>query len=101
LSLKKGEYKSEEEVFTKNNLPFYIPEYREEENLEFLSSYPGDHNIITEESIRGCIHNHSTYSDGMNSLEEMVTAAMDKSYEYFVITDHSKSAFYANDCSIS
>ena len=61
-----------------------------------MDSYVGAQNVITEDQIRGSIHNHSTYSDGVNTLEEMLDACMDKSYEYFAITDHSKSAFYAN-----
>lgn len=90
------EYNSEEEVFTVNSLPFYIPEFREDNNMKDLDNYPGQQNIITDEDIKGCLHNHSTYSDGVNTLEEMLLAARNKSYEYFVITDHSKSAFYAN-----
>jgi len=80
----------------KNGYPYYIKEYREEENISVLDRYPGDSSIIIMDDIKGCIHNHSTYSDGMNTLEEMLLAAADKSYEYFVITDHSKSAFYAD-----
>lgn len=53
-------------------------------------------NLVTEKDIRGIIHNHSTYSDGMNTLEEMSLYVRDKGYEYFVICDHSRSAFYAN-----
>ena len=91
-----GNYGSEEAVFEDNKLPYYIPEYREPENVSNMDSYVGAQNVITEDQIRGSIHNHSTYSDGVNTLEEMLDACMDKSYEYFVITDHSKSAFYAN-----
>lgn len=52
--------------------------------------------LITGSDIKGIIHNHSTYSDGMNTLEEMAIAVKDRGYEYFVICDHSRSAFYAN-----
>ncbi len=96
LKIPEKNYTSQEAVFRENKHHYFIPEYREDENLEHLDSYIGAHNIITDDQIRGCIHNHSTYSDGMNSLQEMVEAASSKGYEYFVITDHSKSAFYAN-----
>ncbi len=92
----RGSYQSEEEVFENNNIPFYIPEFREKENIEYIAHYQGADSIITLEELRGCIHNHSTWSDGVNSLEEMLKACIDRSWEYFVITDHSKSAFYAN-----
>jgi len=100
LNIKKGHYKDADQVFSENGLPYYIPEYREPENLPFLDSYVGENNVITPEDIKGCIHNHSKYSDGMQTIEQMVTAAQDLDYEYFVITDHSKSAIYANGLSI-
>jgi len=46
--------------------------------------------------IKGIIHSHSNWSDGSNTLEEMAKAAKEQGYEYLVISDHSKSAFYAN-----
>ncbi|OZA62654.1 MAG: histidinol-phosphatase, partial [Sphingobacteriia bacterium 39-39-8] len=45
-------------------------------------------------------HSHSTWSDGGNSLTEMAKAAIEKGMQYLVISDHSKSAFYANGLSI-
>ncbi|RMG76580.1 MAG: PHP domain-containing protein, partial [Bacteroidetes bacterium] len=39
---------------------------------------------------------HSTYSDGVNSIREMAEYARDLGYQYLVMSDHSKSAFYAN-----
>jgi DNA polymerase (family X) len=55
--------------------------------------------LITTSDLKGIIHNHSTWSDGIHSLEEMAVAVRDKGYEYFVICDHSRSAFYANGLS--
>ncbi len=55
--------------------------------------------VITPVDIKGIIHSHSKYSDGINSLEEMAVAAAQQGYEYLVISDHSKSAFYANGLS--
>ena len=99
LGLAKNKFNSEEEVFTKNKKPFYIPEFREEENVEHINQYVGPQNIISESNIKGTIHNHSTYSDGVNTIDAMIAAADKKGYEYFVLTDHSKSAFYANGLS--
>ncbi|MBT8233602.1 MAG: DNA polymerase/3'-5' exonuclease PolX [Saprospiraceae bacterium] len=100
LSIPEKKYDSEEAVFEQNEYPFYIPEFRENENVDFINNYSGSSSIITNEDIRGCIHNHSTYSDGVNTIEEMLAAADQKNYEYFVLTDHSKSAFYANGLSV-
>ncbi len=96
LDLKIKNAESEKDVFEKNKLPYYIPEFREDENLEAVTNYSGANEIIELEDIKGCIHNHSTYSDGVNTMEEMLLAAKERNWEYFVLTDHSKSAFYAN-----
>jgi DNA polymerase (family 10) len=46
--------------------------------------------------IRSIIHSHSNWSDGSNTIEVMAKACIDRGLEYLVISDHSKSAFYAN-----
>jgi DNA polymerase (family 10) len=52
--------------------------------------------VIQPNQIKGIIHSHSNWSDGSNTLEEMAIAAHEKGYEYLVISDHSRAAFYAN-----
>ena len=56
--------------------------------------------LISPENIKGIIHSHSQWSDGVNTLEEMAAAAKAQGLEYLVISDHSRSAFYANGLSI-
>jgi DNA polymerase (family X) len=51
--------------------------------------------LIQPSDIRGIIHCHSNWSDGSNTIEEMALAAINRGLEYLVISDHSKSAFYA------
>ena len=51
--------------------------------------------LIAPEDIRGCFHVHSYYSDGVNSLEELVTAAKQRGWSYLGLSDHSQSAYYA------
>ena len=55
--------------------------------------------LIQPGDIKGIIHCHSNWSDGSNTLEEMAKAAKEKGFEYLVISDHSKSAFYAQGLS--
>lgn len=50
--------------------------------------------------IKGIIHAHSTWSDGSHSLKQMAYAAKEKGFEYLVISDHSKTAFYAQGLSV-
>jgi DNA polymerase (family 10) len=52
--------------------------------------------IVQPSDINGIVHNHSTWSDGIHTLEEMSLHVRDEGYAYFAICDHSQSAFYAN-----
>ena len=88
---------SEEDIYEKLELDFHPAFVRDKENIDWLHRNPFDESlIIADEDIKGVVHNHSTYSDGVNTLEEMALQTEKLSYEYLVMTDHSKSAFYAN-----
>ena len=52
--------------------------------------------LIQPSDIKGIIHCHSNWSDGANSIEELVKACITLKLEYLVLSDHSKAAFYAN-----
>lgn len=52
--------------------------------------------LLETTDIKGIIHSHSNWSDGSTTIEEMAKVAQLKGFEYLVISDHSKSAFYAN-----
>lgn len=51
--------------------------------------------LVEEKDIKGVFHLHTTWSDGKDSLEEMVKAADALGYEYLGVSDHSQTAFYA------
>jgi len=88
------------EVFENAGLNYHPPYLREKENLPWLSKTTFDESqIINDESIKGVVHNHSTYSDGVNTLVQMAEETAKLGYEYLAMTDHSKSAFYANGLS--
>jgi DNA polymerase (family X) len=84
---------SEQDIFIQAGLPFIPPCQRE--NPDILN-HPPKGITITPADIKGIIHSHSNWSDGNNTIEEMAKAARDKGLQYLVISDHSKSAFYAN-----
>jgi len=87
---------SEEAIFAQNNIPFIPAALRESGAILETATTKGLPQLIQPADIRGIIHSHSTWSDGVNTLEEMAVAARDKGYEYLVISDHSQAAFYAN-----
>ena len=91
---------SDEAAFFKNTgLAWIEPERREKGTALHPASAPGLSPLVQERDIRGVVHAHSTYSDGLHPLAEMAQEAKALGFEYLVISDHSKSAFYANGLS--
>ncbi len=82
----------ETEIYTAAGLSFIAPSLREP---ELMQDHSGFHDLITDADIRGVVHNHSTWSDGKNTISEMADACISAGYSYFVISDHSKTAVYA------
>lgn len=83
----------EEELYERLGLPLIPPELREG-NGEIAAAERGDiPPLLTELHIRGDLHMHSTWSDGRNSIADMVSAAKQIGYEYVAITDHSEHAW--------
>ncbi|MFZ1529909.1 MAG: helix-hairpin-helix domain-containing protein [Ferruginibacter sp.] len=91
----KGGVESEEDAFKVAKLPFIPSFLRENPGIIEKVQAAGLKNIIQPGDIRGIIHCHSNWSDGANTVEQMAIAARDLGLEYLVISDHSKSAFYA------
>ncbi|MCO6474471.1 MAG: hypothetical protein J5I57_12125 [Melioribacteraceae bacterium] len=87
--------KSEEEIFSNLQMPFIIPEMREQDFLKH-PEHLRKNSSLSLNDFKGFFHFHTTYSDGMNTLEEMVTEGKKTGFKYFTVCDHSKTAFYAN-----
>lgn len=86
----------EEAIFAKVGLPVLPPELREETWGLDLARENKIPTLIEATDVRGIIHSHTTYSDGIHTLREMAEHAQAQGYAYIGITDHSKAAFYAN-----
>ena len=83
--------REEADVYATVGLAWIPPELREDRGeIEAAAAGRLPH-LIRVEDLRGDLHMHSTWSDGRNSIEEMVEACVAKDYEYMVISDHSKS----------
>jgi DNA polymerase (family 10) len=89
-------YSSEEEIFSSCNSAFIPPFEREKASIIPPAKNNKLPSLIQPADITGIIHCHSKWSDGSNTIEEMAKAAIDKGLQYLVISDHSKSAFYAS-----
>ncbi|WP_058307157.1 DNA polymerase/3'-5' exonuclease PolX [Gracilibacillus massiliensis] len=87
-------FESEEAFYQSFGLHFIPPEVREGKDEIELAKESFD--LVDEDSIQGDLHMHTTWSDGAQSLEEMVVRAKEKGYAFIAITDHSKFLKVAN-----
>ena len=89
-------YASEDEIFAAAGTDV-IPAYmREKEDIIHQSLQNKIPQVIQAADITAIIHSHSKWSDGVNTIEEMAKEAIRRGLQFLVISDHSKSAFYAN-----
>jgi DNA polymerase (family 10) len=91
---------SEEEIFRSAGLPFIVPALRENDTILAKAKQNQLSTVIQTVDVRSIIHSHSNWSDGVNTIEEMANDLIRKGFEFLVISDHSKSAFYANGLTV-
>ena len=92
--------KNEEDIYKALGLDYIPPELRENTGEIEAAKNSKLPTLIEEHDLCGTLHCHTTYSDGMCSLEEMANAAKKKGWQYLGIADHSKAAAYAGGMSI-
>lgn len=86
---------SERELFAFLELANVPPELREgTKELEWAEANVIP-TLIESSQITGVFHNHTTASDGRNSIEEMAAAAEALGWDYLGLADHSKASFQA------
>jgi DNA polymerase (family 10) len=90
------EVNEEGDVYEALGLQFIPPELRENRGEIDSAAERTLPRLIQLENLRGTFHNHTTASDGHNTLEEMAEEAIDLGLQYLGIADHSKSSFQAN-----
>jgi DNA polymerase (family 10) len=92
---------SEERIYQKAALAFIKPELREGTTFIDRAAKNELPQLISYHDLKGTLHNHSTWSDGVNTVEEMALYCRDElKLEYLGMCDHSKSAFYAKGLNI-
>jgi DNA polymerase (family 10) len=84
---------SEEELYAHLELPYIAPELRSGDGEIDAACSGRLPSLIAEPHIRGDLHTHSSWSDGQNTIADMVSAARQLGYEYVAITDHSERAW--------
>jgi DNA polymerase (family 10) len=89
-------FASEQAIFDQVGVHFIPAPQRELPEIITRATLKPLSKTIQPSDIKGIIHSHSTWSDGIHTIEQMAVAAKEQGYEYLIISDHSKSAFYAN-----
>lgn len=86
---------TEDEIYEKLGLAYVPPELREDQG-EFEAAEKGEIPRLVEwTELRGSLHNHTNWSDGRGSIEEVAAAMQELGLSYWAITDHSKSSVQA------
>ncbi|HAG50132.1 MAG TPA: DNA polymerase/3'-5' exonuclease PolX, partial [Deltaproteobacteria bacterium] len=93
---KKVAGENEEDVYKAVGLPWIPPELRENMGEVEAAERGKLPRLVEINDIKGDLHVHSSESDGIHTLEEMVSYAMQKKYEYIAITEHSKAVGVAH-----
>ena len=84
-------FPTEEEAYAFLGLPFIEPELREDRG-EIEAAQAGTlPRLIRLVDLRGDLHSHSDWSDGVHSIEQMAEAARARGHAYQVLTDHTRS----------
>jgi DNA polymerase (family X) len=83
---------SEEEVYSQAGLAYLPPEVRGNPDAIEAALRGRVPDLVTRAHIRGDLHMHTTFSDGQNSLRDMVDSSAALGYEYIAISDHSEHA---------
>ncbi len=92
---------SEDLIYRKSGLEYVQPELREGTTFIERAETNKLPQLVNHADLKGTLHNHSTWSDGINTVEEMALYCRDElKLEYLGMCDHSKSAFYAKGLTI-
>ncbi|AUD00470.1 helix-hairpin-helix domain-containing protein [Spirosoma pollinicola] len=82
-------------IYERAGLPYIVPEMREDDFAFRWASRHQNEELVTWDDLRGTLHNHSTWSDGKQSVADMAAYCRELGLAYFGIADHSKTASYA------
>lgn len=83
--------KSEKQFYNRIGLPYIEPELRQgKAEIDYAKNNKLP-KLVTLKDIKGDFHTHTDFSDGTNTLKEMVEAASKYGYKYYGISDHSPS----------
>jgi DNA polymerase (family 10) len=92
---------NEEVIYKALGLPFIPPELREGTGEVVRAGKGKVPDLVALDDLKGVLHLHTVFSDGVNTLEEMAEGARERGYTYLGVADHSESAHYAGGLSLA
>src|SRR5689334_2751594 len=93
--------RTEEQLYNRLGMTYIPPELREDQGeIEAALAKKLPEDLVTEADIKGMVHCHTTYSDGIHTLEAMARGAEEMGMKYITITDHSPTASYAGGLTV-
>lgn len=95
-----GVFRDEREIYSSLDLPYIPPEMREDLGEVEAASQNRLPRLLELEDIKGDLHIHTTWSDGLSTIEQAVKRAREKGYSYMALTDHSQSLRIARGLSL-
>lgn len=87
--------RTEDDIYKALDLDYIPPELREDTGEIAAAEESELPELIVKENLRGALHNHTTWTDGRETVETMAEAAQELGFDYFGTADHSKSEFQA------
>lgn len=93
-------FHDEREIYSSLGLPFIPPELREDRGEVEAAAQGLLPRLVELADIKGDLHIHTVWSDGLDTIEEVVKRAREKGYEYIAVTDHSQSLKIARGLSL-
>ncbi len=87
---------TEEDIFKTLDLPYIPPELREDKGEFTAGEEDRLPRLVEWTDLKGSLHNHSNWSDGRHSLEDIIEHMQGLGLSYWAITDHSRASFQAN-----
>lgn len=92
--------KTEEEIYKALGLQFIPPELREGRGEIERARVKKLPKLVEAKDLHGILHAHTDASDGVATLQDMAEAVRKRGYQYFGVTDHSRTAHYAGGLSV-
>ena len=91
---------TEEEIYAALGLPWIPPEIRNGDGEVAAAASNALPSLVSRSDIKGDLHMHTRFSDGRDTVEDMVAGCVALGYQYLAITDHSPHSAATRNLSV-